>query len=51
MVEHAWQDSEKEYYGFGYKYLIDLFSPEKMQETQEQIEEIERELQIIERQF
>jgi len=44
VVEHARQDSKKEYYGFGYKFLIDLFSREKMQETQKELEKIEGKL-------
>jgi hypothetical protein len=44
IVEHARWDLKKEYYGFGYKYLIDLFSQEKMQETQKELEKLEAEL-------
>ena len=44
VVQHARWDSKKEYYEFGYKYLIDLFSEEKIQEAQNRLKEIEIEL-------
>ncbi len=44
VVEHARQDSKKEYYSYCYQYLIELFSKEKMQEVQKELEKIEAEL-------
>jgi len=44
VVEHARQDSKKEYYGHAYKYLIELFSEEKRQEREKELERIETEL-------
>lgn len=44
VVEHARQDSKKEYYGYAYKYLIELFSEEKRQEREKELKRIEAEL-------
>ena len=44
VVEHAYKDSKKEYYGYAYKYLIELFSEEKRQEREKELEGIEVEL-------
>ncbi len=44
VVQHARWDSKKEYYGLGYKYLIDLFSEEKIKKMQKRLKEIEIEL-------
>jgi hypothetical protein len=44
VVEHARQDSKKEYYGYAYKYLIELFLEEKKQEREKQLKRIEAEL-------
>jgi hypothetical protein len=44
VIRHAEEDSKKEYYKYAYKYLIALFSKEKVQESKQQLERIESEL-------
>ena len=44
VVRHARRDSEKEYYSYGYQYLIELLSEEKMRQRQKELEKIEAEL-------
>jgi hypothetical protein len=44
VVQHAKEDSKKEYYRYAYKYLIGLFSKEVVEESQQKLEKIESEL-------
>jgi hypothetical protein len=44
VVRHAEEDSKKEYYKYAYKYLIELFSKENVQEGKRKLENIESEL-------
>lgn len=44
VIEHAYKDSKKEFYTWGYKYFIQLFSKEKRQQWQNELEEVETKL-------